>query len=878
MIRHAGIAGWLLTGVLLCYGQQTQAPDYAKKPLAQWIDGFHVRNEVAVRDEARSALGPRGPYAKVAVPALLDALPRQQLVTSDVAATLADYGPAVVPVLMRALKRPEAPVRATAAEALGLVRPRPVDSVSALVASMKDPAPEVRCAAAGSLATIGRPLEQTIPALVVGLGDEKNHVRQVTAAALFEMGRKSRSALPALMKALKDKDERVRELAAQTLGKIGPEAKPAVPALIAALQNKQGGSDRSTVAQALGDIGPEAKEAVPTLIEALQTDDEMLQRWASVALGEIGPAAKGAVPALIAAAKKPGNPAGDSAIAALGQIGPEARAAVPFLMDALSKRGRHRYFPYTVAQALGGIGPPARDAVPLLAAIAQEPLDGNTSAYEPTRKAAAQAVMKIDPDYGTKHHIAFAYLNVRLGPIPPIKLGPRPPQTEATKKRIKRLIAGLAEVADPDFGLSATLTGFAFAPVPDLEHFAMGVVTDHRLKSSGTFRSLVEIGPDALDALLDALDDKTPTKLKVEGIGMVFFGAELDGNPLNAAERGVLAQQLTGKEDDESDGDEKATGQVLTVGDVCFVAIGQIVGRHYSAVRYQPTAMIIINSPVRSKELRDRVRGIWSSKNPAQKLLDSLLIDYATLGKFNGKSLDGWSEGSRRQIEAAVRLLYYFPKESAPLIAERLKRLDVARPKEERKGWMLREVANGARTTELLKALTWCKEPAIRQALLDLFLRSDDARVTLAVLPAVKETRADLIIPRLRSLLHNLPKSEGSPRGDGYDLLLALGQHAGNGAKADFESYLREGSLQRRWTVCWVLEEVHREWAVEFLTPMLTDKRTGYARSTLRLCDAAAWVLSKIHPELQFDAQGTPEELDRRIDRLRKQLAQQRTR
>jgi hypothetical protein len=75
---------------------------------------------------------------------------------------------------------------------------------------------------------------------------------------------------------------------------------------------------------------------------------------------------------------------------------------------------------------------------------------------------------------------------------------------------------------------------------------------------------------------------------------------------------------------------------------------------------------------VESKELRERVCALWSSKDPAKKLLDSLLLDYATEGRFNGKSLDGWDEESNYQIEAAVRLLYYFPKETAPLIAARL--------------------------------------------------------------------------------------------------------------------------------------------------------------------------------------------------------------
>src|SRR5207302_2255418 len=123
------------------------------------------------------------------------------------------------------------------------------------------------------------------------------------------------------------------------------------------------------------------------------------------------------------------------------------------------------------AQALGGIGLAAKEAVPELAAVARNQLDGDRIADGSLRQAAAEAVMKIDPEYGAKHGIALAYLDVRLGPIPSVKLAPQAALSEDRKKRIKRLIADLAGLASPDFGLSATLTGHAFAPLPGHEHF-----------------------------------------------------------------------------------------------------------------------------------------------------------------------------------------------------------------------------------------------------------------------------------------------------------------------------------------------------------------------------------------------------------------------
>jgi hypothetical protein len=197
--------------------------------------------------------------------------------------------------------------------------------------------------------------------------------------------------------------------------------------------------------------------------------------------------------------------------------------------------------------------------------------------------------------------------------------------------------------------------------------------------------------------------------------------------------------------------------------------------------------------------------------------------------------------------------------------------MDVKEPKDKHDGWMLRDVANGAYTTYFLQALTWCKEPAIQEALFDIFKRSDDVQITLAVSPSVNQTHSKLVVERLRALIGRLPKTEGNARGNGYDLLLALGRYAGKEAKADFESYLRDASLQRRETICFVLEEVHQEWALEYLTPMLADKRPF--NKTLRLCDRAAMALTGIHKDLKFGSEGTPEQLDGRIEDLRKQIA-----
>jgi hypothetical protein len=207
-------------------------------------------------------------------------------------------------------------------------------------------------------------------------------------------------------------------------------------------------------------------------------------------------------------------------------------------------------------------------------------------------------------------------------------------------------------------------------------------LTDHKLQSSEGLKALVSLGPAALPFLLDALDDATPTKITIDHdgpIGIMWHGSELPMNPVNPAEKDVFRARHRKSSETDNFAEKSVETYTVKIGDVCFLAIGQIVGRKYRAVRYQPTACVVLNCPSHDAKLCADVRAIWKAQDARRKLFDSLLADYATEGVFNGKSLDGWSEGSDFQCGAALRLLYYFPKEAAPLLANRLDKLDVGK-------------------------------------------------------------------------------------------------------------------------------------------------------------------------------------------------------
>ncbi|MBI3828537.1 MAG: hypothetical protein HY291_03415 [Planctomycetes bacterium] len=335
---------------------------------------------------------------------------------------------------------------------------------------------------------------------------------------------------------------------------------------------------------------------------------------------------------------------------------------------------------------------------------------------------------KVESPEGVREKIDQLQMPVRLGELPAVSLNKYEETKEEELKRINALIDKLAEIDSPEVGLSSTLSGQSFLPLPVSKEVDTQILTNHNLHQNEALLELVKLGPKSLPLLLKALDNNKPTKFTIKHDGMagggMWMATELWGNPANKEERKFADPIKISHEVPDQD----IESYTVKIGDVCFVAIGQIVGRPYSAVRYQPTGCVVINSPTENEAFRKRIQAIWSSPNANKKLFESLILDYTTQGNFNGTSLDGWYVGSYLQCRAAMRLLYFFPAESTKLIAERLNGLDV-KNRGDTEEWMKREVSNGVRATTFINAVSWCKEPILQTALNDLVKRTNDPEI-----------------------------------------------------------------------------------------------------------------------------------------------------
>ena len=304
----------------------------------------------------------------------------------------------------------------------------------------------------------------------------------------------------------------------------------------------------------------------------------------------------------------------------------------------------------------------------------------------------------------------------------------------------------------------------------------------------------------------------------------------------------------------------------------------------------------MLTSPTHDAKLCRAVRDIWSSKDSAQKLLDSLLLDYATQVVFDRENPYAVGLGGRLPVDAAMRLLFYFPAESAELIARRLDKLDVTahRPgsgsmhgPEEVDEDLRQCVANGVRAADFVKAVAWCREPRIKAAVLRIFELPTNPFVVLASMRSVGPDNPTMIRERAAKMLADRPE-DGGPFGNGYHLLIALGEYGGTEARPLFQEYLATSSVQHCRSVCHALREVRREWAAGLLAPLLSDRREAdgwsYAvnpaqnepRLPIRICDEAAETIAEATRDLSFKMQGTHADLDRQVKVIQDALTKHR--
>jgi hypothetical protein len=203
-----------------------------------------------------------------------------------------------------------------------------------------------------------------------------------------------------------------------------------------------------------------------------------------------------------------------------------------------------------------------------------------------------------------------------------------------------QLIDELANIDAQAPGIHSTALVRVFIADNSHAEFAGGVIGSIAPKDFPQMTELVRRGVSSLPLLIKHLDDKRPTKLTLGGDFFMFayFSDEYDPKTPALRERRVgLEKNFDGK-------------YTVRVGDVCYALIGQIVNRNLLPIRYQPTAGLVVNSPIEAPVLIEEVEKDWGDID-AKEHMASLLADARA-----GNNL--WEYGP-----ALRRLRFYYPDE-----------------------------------------------------------------------------------------------------------------------------------------------------------------------------------------------------------------------
>lgn len=218
--------------------------------------------------------------------------------------------------LVKALDSVDKDSRVRAAERLASLGAEAKPAGDALAKkAVKDPEAEVRAWAIAALSELG-PKYRSV--LFRGLRDKDGTVRQVAARVIGEHRPVSEAATRRLRDALKDPDRGVRVASARSLVCIGVTSTEVLAVLVEAANHADWlGLARIDAIETLGllDI-----RGVPTLTELLKDKRADVRAAAAAALGQVGPAARSAIPLLEDVLRDKDEDVRASALAALARI------------------------------------------------------------------------------------------------------------------------------------------------------------------------------------------------------------------------------------------------------------------------------------------------------------------------------------------------------------------------------------------------------------------------------------------------------------------------------------------------------------------------------------------------------------------------------
>ena len=315
-----GTIVWIL--LLACVADA--GPDaITRRTIKLMITGLKTYDDPADRKRLCEELGEYGADAKMAAPALVDALGDEHYAVRDAAGeALKKIGDGVIPSVIKGLKSRNAYERAGAARLCDVAFADKVGRyIPVFIEALKDKDPKVRDHCASVLGKLGEP---AVGKLIIALTANPPYAGEAAARALAGSRSVSFERVEQALRTGKNPATRVG--AARAIGYMGKTGLAAVPRLVEALDDPQIEVQAAAVI-ALGRLGDTS--VIPRLVEELETPSKRLFAALVVGLREFG---KAGLPEFAKALRieKPGASRG--IVLVMSQMG---RVAVPTVREAL---------------------------------------------------------------------------------------------------------------------------------------------------------------------------------------------------------------------------------------------------------------------------------------------------------------------------------------------------------------------------------------------------------------------------------------------------------------------------------------------------------------------------------------------------------------
>jgi len=203
------------------------------------------------------------------------------------------------------------------------------------------------------------------------------------------------------------------------------------------------------------------------------------------------------------------------------------------------------------------------------------------------------------------------------------------------------LIDELASLDKPAPGIASMAIYDGFVGDGSSVQFTVGIIPNVEASVPPAMIELVRRGLPVLPVLLKHLNDERPTKLRVGGkfFSMQYFATEYDARDRRKNSSAITALSASAWFEGEYS---------VKIGDVCEVIIGQIVNRLLFAVRYQPSQILVVNSPIASPQLQRSILRDWGGLTQEDHMA-SLLADMRA------------GDNVRLSGAALTRLRFYYP-------------------------------------------------------------------------------------------------------------------------------------------------------------------------------------------------------------------------